>query len=894
QAVEAAVETLAAYLFLRSTMGAEEGSELISALAERALCCGRGSVESKADAAAAALLGGGSGDLARRGAWLTLAARAGGLENEYFPPPPSLEGDGGGGARGKSKAAVAAAAPKAVSGCVRAMSAAMQRGGGSSGTVAGGADARKEVYAAAKAMLGSSKLPVKMAGVSLAAALFAAEGSLAKADLGVEDMESRVQAQLERAFADADAAFAAAHEEGGPSAATPPAEPSVAPSSPPIRPQATPRGGGATFGLLDDDGGLELLTPPPSASATASKKPESSAERPVDLGAVGVGGRDRGATAAEAAADASAPGSPFDDLCSEDGGDGSDGDGQEGAAGTFGGGSVAVPTSAVEVDAVVFPEDDAAVTADMPDLRMMTESPSPGNEKRRWRRTAEDGAGGGGASSTGLALGERLAAARGTVQGGAAADAAVTGSPRAFSSRRSGAAARSSIGGYRGSARKTGVRTSVDRETQFLGTQMLVLPDGERSAWDDILADTLLKAPPANPLRWRRHRLSAGGGSPSLRGAGARAPLSSPPRPRAPLDGGRRDEEDARRVMPPPPPPPPPPLVPGHQTEASPFSSRASSPARSLVLPEGLGDAGSVDGNGGPGRRLSSFDVQSNADEPSAGWGQHAGVSDDGSEGQGEPPGSLPGSASSSFRRGEGGRGTAGSESALSWNASLESVALRSSADESVRERMAKFGARQRARQLREQRQTLSHAEDLYAKAGEGGVSTEGAGVGATAESARRLLRGPGSWTSGVGVGGSGPGGVKSPRLMRVGSLGGSNSLGSPSSSSNLVVTQAALGNLTNNLASLMSTNSQVTSENRENRRQSISRRLARGTSLGTGRLLAKEAADLGAVEEAEAVALGASPVAARAAAEAAAAAETLAIRRRVVEARQAKRRSRG
>lgn len=137
------METLTAYVSLRSrsTMGAEEGAALASALAERALCCGRGAVEAKADAAAAALLAGGGGELARRGAWLVLAARAGGLENEFFPPPSSPE-SGGGGAR---KAAAAAAAPKAVSGCVRAMSAAMEKGVGFAG--AGAGDSRKEVGA---------------------------------------------------------------------------------------------------------------------------------------------------------------------------------------------------------------------------------------------------------------------------------------------------------------------------------------------------------------------------------------------------------------------------------------------------------------------------------------------------------------------------------------------------------------------------------------------------------------------------------------------------------------------------------------------------------------------------------------------------------------------------
>lgn len=113
-------------------MGAEEGAAITSALAERALCCGRAPVEAKADNAAEALLVGGSGELARRGAWLTLAARAGGLENEFFPPQSEAEGGGGG---GRSKAAAAAAAPKAVAGCVRAMSAAMKQGGRAGGSV---------------------------------------------------------------------------------------------------------------------------------------------------------------------------------------------------------------------------------------------------------------------------------------------------------------------------------------------------------------------------------------------------------------------------------------------------------------------------------------------------------------------------------------------------------------------------------------------------------------------------------------------------------------------------------------------------------------------------------------------------------------------------------------
>lgn len=53
-----------------------------------------------------------------------------------------------------------------------------------------------QVYAAAKSMLGSSKLPVKMAGISLSAALYAAEGAVAKGDLGVEDMQPRIKSQV--------------------------------------------------------------------------------------------------------------------------------------------------------------------------------------------------------------------------------------------------------------------------------------------------------------------------------------------------------------------------------------------------------------------------------------------------------------------------------------------------------------------------------------------------------------------------------------------------------------------------------------------------------------------------------------------------------------------------
>lgn len=52
------------------------------------------------------------------------------------------------------------------------------------------------MYAAAKSLLASSKLPIKMAGVSLATSLYVAEGAAAKEDLGVGDVEMRIQSQV--------------------------------------------------------------------------------------------------------------------------------------------------------------------------------------------------------------------------------------------------------------------------------------------------------------------------------------------------------------------------------------------------------------------------------------------------------------------------------------------------------------------------------------------------------------------------------------------------------------------------------------------------------------------------------------------------------------------------
>ncbi|CAB1120609.1 unnamed protein product [Ectocarpus sp. CCAP 1310/34] len=881
QAVDAAVETLTAYLSLRSNMGAEEGSSLASALAERALCCGRAPVEAKADAAAATLLAGagGTGGLARRGAWLTLAARAGGLENEFFPPA----GEEGG--LGRSK--VAAAAPKAVSGCVRAMSAGMGKG---RTIVAGGGDSREEVYSAAKAMLGSSKLPVKMAGISLSSALYAAEGDVARDDLGVEGMEARIKSQLERAFADADSAAAAAVGSGSTSAL-------AVPASPPIRPPATPTpggggggggsdsGSGAIYLLGDNDGNLELLTPPPPAP----RVPEQRLAEPRGAGG-GDGGVDTGdegvaplggSEPAEAAKSGIPEPTVDDELWSEDdddddggrGGGGLESDDDYKEAATAAAAAAAAGSTTVESGGVNDNDDDDlldGLSADLPDLRI-TISPPEGDGSLA---APPRGAGEVGRAKARLGLAERLSSERGLAAAGAAAE-----TPRGFSTP-----------GYRGSAKKRGVRTSVERETQFLGTQMLVLPEGERSAWDDILDDMLLKAPPADPLRWSQHRLSADG-TPGIVGPGG----GSAPH------GARPDEEDALKLMPPPPP-----------AVSSSLPSGASSSASSALLrPDSLRSVGDDDGVGsGSGRGSMGFEVGSDSDDRRRmSWREER-------RRQPQPPPpppeaaplSLPESFSASFGRGEedGPVGTT-AESRPSWNEQQQQrqdmLAVRSSADESVRERMARLSARRRqSRQATAPRtgeEPLQKAPaDSAMDDGEGGAA---ANVVATA-GRRHLLRGPGSWTSGIGSG-SGPGGVRSPRLSRAGhggggggGGGGSNSLGSPSSSSNLVVTQEALGNLNNNLASLMSVKRQAsTSENRESRKQSISRRLSRGASLGTFRAtaVATEAAELGAAEEAEAVALGASPAAARAAAEAAAA-ETIAARHRALEMRRASRRSRG
>lgn len=58
----------------------------------------------------------------------------------------------------------------------------------------------RKVYAAASALLAIQKVPIKMAGVSLAKSLFVAEGQKARDDLKVEEMEPRMKSQVSCRF----------------------------------------------------------------------------------------------------------------------------------------------------------------------------------------------------------------------------------------------------------------------------------------------------------------------------------------------------------------------------------------------------------------------------------------------------------------------------------------------------------------------------------------------------------------------------------------------------------------------------------------------------------------------------------------------------------------------
>ena len=273
--------------------------------------------------------------------------------------------------------------------------------------------------------------------------------------------------QVERAFADAAAA----------ATSTPP--------SPPIRPRpATKVGGGdgggngtdGTSDLLDGDDSLNLLTPPPPPST--SMIPSDLAERPADdvahdsgsgsgsgMGALTTLGHNADASdvAAAGAGGRSEP-AAADGLLSRD--DGLESDDDYGGDEAELAGSTAVATvedgdgggDGVSID----PEDAVGV---LPDLRSTASPPLD-----------EDGPGRASSPSARLSLSERLAAARGRAGGGttaaAAASTVATETKRSFSRRQVKAPGHPSTPAYRGSAKKTGVRTATERETQFLGSQM--------------------------------------------------------------------------------------------------------------------------------------------------------------------------------------------------------------------------------------------------------------------------------------------------------------------------------------------------------------------------------------------------------------------------------------
>lgn len=227
---------------------------------------------------------------------------------------------------------------------------------------------------------------------------------------------------MEKAFADADAS----------AAAEPP------PSSPPIRAQASTAAATAVTNtnvhtppenaiegptidrrINDDDDTLELLTPPPPSPPGSSVEPRFSVDTPPEVVAHGSGT-----------------------------------DGEYQGAGFAAVGSTAVAAAA---DKAKDP-DHCSVSARFRDLRATSPAPeggdAPGRKSLADRRP----------SST-LTLHERLAAAREVSAMAAAISTTVT--PRS-SYRRTQA---SPYSGHRGLA-VTGVRTAVERDSQFLGNQM--------------------------------------------------------------------------------------------------------------------------------------------------------------------------------------------------------------------------------------------------------------------------------------------------------------------------------------------------------------------------------------------------------------------------------------
>ena len=329
-----------------------------------------------------------------------------------------------------------------------------------------------------------------------------------------------------------------------------------------------------------------------------------------------------------------------------------------------------------------------------------------------------------------------------------------------------------------------------------------MLPDGERNAWDDILDEVLRKAPPPYSFRRRHaHHHTAFPLRSSLAPQGHGSDGFSRPRPRSPPIA------------------PSPPKAPAPTSYDGGYTGRSS------------GDE--IDAN----HEIRGQQGASSKERPQS-WALAPKISR--SDPFSEPIEAI----------------TAGL--AKKTAPRLSSQVTRS-AEESLRERIAKLGARR--------------------------PRPEG-----NRDSARRVgalsLRSYGSLTSGIDDGNADP--LRSPPMSSRGG-GGVGGLGSPSSAANLFFTQEALGNLSDQMASLRLS----AEENRENRKQVMTRRLSRGGSFGIRRSLARDSADpaegeageAGEAAAAEAAALGASPAAARAAADAAIA-EARASRHRSARAR--------
>lgn len=251
---------------------------------------------------------------------------------------------------------------------------------------------------------------------------------------------------MERAFADADDCAASEPLASDPVAVETSPERTEVPMSPPLHPYENDLivdgSGGGGDDDDNDDSALELLTPPPPMSGLGSRQ----------------------SSPGEAAASVAVKGAKEDDMVEsplEEGGR---------SRGELDGGALDGAPAAPAIEAaghgrgvaVDGGPDEADVT--LPDLRLAASPDDNGDSPSPPRG---NGALGGGRSSTSKALHERLAMVG---AGSGVARPSVPTTPA--TPRRLDARAQAKVSpGYRGLA-QIGVRTAVDRETRFLGSQM--------------------------------------------------------------------------------------------------------------------------------------------------------------------------------------------------------------------------------------------------------------------------------------------------------------------------------------------------------------------------------------------------------------------------------------